>query len=357
MRILLTVLLLTMSTMATADNRSTAIDPLFQDFNHPDAPGAAVMVIQNGKVLYEQAYGLEDLNRKSPCTVETNFRLASLTKQFTAMAILMLVEKQKLSLEDSITKFFPEFPDYGKQITVSQLLSHRSGLIDYEDVIPEGTRIPVSDRNVLNLLRMQNKTYFTPGSEFRYSNGGYALLSLIVEKISGSGFADFLKRNIFQPLGMNGTLAYEAGLSVIPNRAFGYAKEQSGFVFSDQSLTSSVLGDGGIYSSVRDLFQWDQALYSDRLISRSLLDQAFSVHSPTSDMQGSGYGYGWYVGKYQGEDLLWHYGSTCGFSTRIERVPQRKFTVIILTNRRDADEQIAQIARKIEDLILHGGRS
>jgi CubicO group peptidase (beta-lactamase class C family) len=260
----------------------------------------------------------------------------------------MLLEKRKLSLEDPITKFLPEFPEYGKAITIAQLLSHRSGLIDYEDLIPEGTTIPVSDRNVLYLLCKQNKTYFTPGSQFRYSNGGYALLSLIVQAVSGNTFPEFLKQNIFLPLQMNDTLAYEAGTSVIPNRAFGYAKEHESFVPSDQSLTSSVLGDGGIYSSLQDLYKWDQALYTEKLISKNLMQRAFSAVSSTSDMKGSGYGFGWYVTKYHDTDLVWHYGSTCGFSTHIDRFLQHNFTVIILTNRRDAE--ISEISRKIADL-------
>ena len=347
---LLVLLLIATTAMAETDPRSAKIDALFTDFNRADVPGAVLMVIQNGKILKEQGYGLCDLGKKTPCAADTNFRLASLTKEFTAMAILMLAQDKKLSLDDPITKFFPEFPEYGRSITVSELLTHRSGLIDYEDVIPSGTIIPVSDQNVLSLLRKEEKTYFTPGSQFRYSNGGYALLSLIVEVVSGNTFASFLKQNIFAPLQMNGTIAYQAGLSKVSNRAYGYARENNRFVFSDQSLTSSVLGDGGIYSSVRDLFKWDQALYTDKLISKELLQRAFSAHSPTSDMDGSGYGFGWYVGKYHGDDLIWHYGSTCGFTNRIERIPQRKFTVIILTNRRDAE--ISDIGRKIADLYL-----
>jgi CubicO group peptidase (beta-lactamase class C family) len=348
MALLLLIFLLTSNAMA--DSRTTQVDSLFKVFDRPDTPGAAVLIIQNGKILYERGYGLADLERKIPCTTKTNFRLASLTKQFTAMSILMLSQKQKLSLEDPIAKFFPEFPDYGKAITIAHLLSHRSGLIDYEDLIPQGTTIPVSDRNVLSLLCKQNKTYFPPGAEFRYSNGGYALLSLIVQAVSGNTFAEFLKRNIFAPLQMNDTLAYEAGTSAISNRAFGYAQENEKFVFSDQSLTSSVLGDGGIYSSLHDLYQWDQALYTEKLVNQSLRQRAFSAVSPTSDMEGSGYGFGWYVSKYHGSDLVWHYGSTCGFTTHIDRFIPHHFTVIILTNRRDAD--ISDISHKIADLYL-----
>jgi CubicO group peptidase (beta-lactamase class C family) len=346
----LLILLIAANLMSQTDDKLVKIDSFFREFNHPDVPGAAVMVIQNGKILFEKAYGLAELQQKTPCTTRTNFRLASLTKQFTAMSVMMLAEQKKLSLDDRMTKYIPEFPAYGTEITIRELLNHRSGLLDYEDYMPKDLTIPLSDRNVLYILRQQKETYFPPGTQFRYSNTGYAFLSLIVEVVSGNTFADFLKRNIFEPLHMTDTLAYEAGISTIPNRAYGYAKEGAGFQPSDQSLTSSVLGDGGVYSSVDDLYKWDQALYTEKLVSKKMLQQAFTSVPVETDMPGSGYGFGWYVGKYRGTDYIWHYGSTCGFSTRIERFPEKKFTVIILTNRRDA--QISDIGKQIADLYF-----
>jgi CubicO group peptidase (beta-lactamase class C family) len=333
-----------------AEEISVQIDALFKNYNGPDIPGAVVMVVREGKVVYSKGYGLANVEQKIPCTTSTNFRLASVSKQFTATSIFILAERKQLLLDDPITKFFPEFPSYGNEITVRHLLSHRSGLIDYEDVIPDGTTIQLSDRNVLNLVRKQNKTYFAPGSEFRYSNTGYALLSLIVESVSGSPYAEFLKRNIFSPLQMTDTIAYEAGISQIQNRAYGYAMENNRFMPSDQSLTSAVLGDGGIYSSVNDLFKWDQAHYTDKLISQAMLKQAFTVISPTTDVANSGYGFGWYITKYRDTDLIFHRGHTCGFTNLIERYPGKKFTVIILTNRRDAE--MLDLGKRIFDLYF-----
>jgi CubicO group peptidase (beta-lactamase class C family) len=332
-----------------ADMKSK-IDDLFADFNRADAPGASVIAIQNGKVLLAKGYGLANVKEKVPCTPETNFRLASLTKQFTAMSILILAGHKKLSLNESLTDFFPEFPACGKQVTVRHLLGHTSGLIDYEDVIPPGTTIPVLDRDVLRLLLRQEKTYFPPGSKFRYSNSGYSLLSLIVEVRSGMPFAQFLKKNIFQPLKMNSSLAYEQGLSIIPNRAYGYSASGQGFTRTDQSLTSSVLGDGGVYTSVSDLFKWDQALYTTRLVSAKLLKLAFTPGSLPTDFPDSHYGFGWYIGKYRGLKEIWHYGETHGFTTRISRFPEKKFTLVILTNRNDA--KISELPHKITDLYL-----
>jgi CubicO group peptidase (beta-lactamase class C family) len=343
-----TILLSSGNALAVPDSMIPKIDALFADFNRPDAPGASVTVIHDGKVLLAKGYGLADVEEKIPRTPETNFRLASLTKQFTAMSILILAERKKLSLDESLIKFFPEFPFYGKQITVRHLLSHTSGLIDYEDVIPAGTTIPVLDRDVLRLLLKQDKTYSPPGSKFRYSNSGYSLLSLIVEVRSGMPFAQFLKKNIFQPLKMNNSLAYEQGFSIIPNRAYGYSTSGQSFTRTDQSVTSSVLGDGGIYSSVSDLFKWDQALYTTRLVSAKRLKLVFTPGSSPTDFLNSRYGFGWFIGNYRGLKEIWHYGETRGFTTRIARFPEKKFALVILTNRNDA--KISELPHKITDL-------
>ncbi|MEO5802999.1 MAG: serine hydrolase domain-containing protein [Verrucomicrobiota bacterium] len=324
------------------------IDALFAEFDRTNSPGAAVMVIKEGKPVFAKGYGLAILADKILCSTNTNFRLASVTKQFTAMAIMILAERGKLSLEDKMTKFFPEFPDYGKEITIRHLLTHTSGLLDYEEGLPVGTTIPLSDRDVLWILRQQDHLEFSPGKKFQYSNTGYSFLSLIVEVVSGQKFATFLKENIFQPLGMTNSLAYEPGISVVPNRAFGYAKTNDGFEFSDQSLTSAVLGDGGVYSSLADLYKWDQALYTEKLVSRKKLKEAFTALSAQSDIEGSGYGFGWFISKHRGTDRIWHYGSTCGFSTELDRFPEKKITVIILINRRGAKD--AEVSRKIADL-------
>jgi CubicO group peptidase (beta-lactamase class C family) len=335
---------------AIPDIMTSKIDALFADFNRPDAPGASVTVIQNGKVLLAKGYGLANVEEKIPCAPETNFRLASLTKQFTAMSILILAERKKLSLDESLVEFFPESPSYGRQITVRHLLSHTSGLIDYEDVIPAGTTIPVLDRDVLHLLLKQDKTYFPPGSKFRYSNSAYSLLSLIVEVRSGMPFTQFLKKNIFQPLKMNNSLAYEQGFSIVPNRAYGYSASGQSFTRTDQSLTSSVLGDGGIYSSVSDLFKWDQALYTTKLVSAKSLKLAFTSGLLPTDYPNSHYGFGWFIGNYRGLKEIWHYGGSRGFTTRIARFPEKKFTLVILANRNDA--KISDLPHKITDLYL-----
>ena len=366
------------------------IDSLFRDFGHPNAPGATVMVIHNGKSIFAKGYGLANLESKTPCTTNTNFRLASVSKQFTAMAVMKLVEQKKLMLDERLTNFFPDFPAYGGQITVRHLLTHTSGLLAYEDLIPPGTTISVLDQDVLRILientgelpasgfraiswteeeaknqaalqsaqqkttsapAKKQTTYFAPGSQYRYSNTGYALLALIVEVRSGQTFARFLKESIFEPLKMNNTLAYEQGLSVVANRAFGHSQRSNVWQRTDQSLSSAVLGDGGIYSSVTDLFKWDQALYKSKLVSEPMLRVAFSPATPT-DKPGIGYGFGWYITEYRGLKEIFHSGSTIGFRTRLARFPDKNFSVIILANR--ADAKLDELPHKIADLILFG---
>jgi CubicO group peptidase (beta-lactamase class C family) len=334
---------------AGTDTLTPRVDALFQDFNQPGSPGASVIVVKGGKVVLAKGYGLANLEEKTPCATNTNFRLASVTKQFTAMAVMILAERKQLSLEERLTDFFPEFPAYGRQITLRHLLTHTSGLIDYEDIIPKGTELPVLDRDVLRLLMQQDKTYFPPGTKYRYSNSAYALLALIVEARSGNTLAWFLKENIFRPLKMDHTLAYQQGMSVVPNRAYGYSPDASTFKRTDQSLTSSVLGDGGIYSSVADLYQWDQVLYTDKLVSRKMLKLAFTS-GPATEHPDTGYGFGWFVGQYHGVREIWHSGNSLGFTTRIARFPEKKFTVIILANRNEA--KIAEFPHRIADWCL-----
>ena len=304
-----------------------------------DVPGASVLVLRDGSVLVRRAYGYADLEDHVAATPATNYRLASMTKQFTAAAILLLVQDGRVSLDDPIRKWLPELPTSAAPVTVRQLLTHVSGLIDYEDLIPPGTTQQVHDQDVLHLLAAENRTYFPPGSQYRYSDSGYSLLSLIVARASHESFASFLRERIFVPLGMRATVAYEAGISTVTQRAFGYSAQGTGWVRTDQSLTSAVLGDGGIYSSIDDLAKWDAALYDGRLLRATSLEQAFAPSVVTDDPNVR-YGFGWRI---TGQSL-WHSGETLGFRNVIVRFPAHHFTVIILTNRNDPEPYGAALA-------------
>lgn len=329
-------------------DKAARMNALFREYDRPDVPGASVIVIRGGKVLFKKAYGSANLEDKIPSTTSTNYRLASVTKQFTAMALMILAEQEKLSYDNHLTDFFPDFPDYGKAITMRHLLNHTSGLIAYEDVIPPGTTTPLTDQDVLQFMKQQDHTYFAPGSEFRYSNTGYVLLGLIVEKASGNSFPDFLRKNIFEPLGMNRTVLYQRDDHTDRRRAYGYSQEGDAFLRTDQSLTSSTRGDGTVYSSVDDLYKWDQALFTTRLVSAETLKQAFT---PTASVdETTGYGFGWYIENKRGMRMIWHSGNTIGFTLAIHRFPDQKFTVIVQTNRNN--DHLTEIVDKIEDLYL-----
>jgi CubicO group peptidase (beta-lactamase class C family) len=258
----------------------------------------------------------------------TNFRLASLTKQFTAAAILLLAEDGKLTLDDRVRKWLPSLPSAVDSVTITHLLTHTSGIVAYEDVIPRGTKTQLHDADVLRLLESQDSTYLKPGSSYRYSNSAYALLALIVERASGRTFATFLNERVFLPLGMAQTVAYQEGISTVSHRAFGYTMKGGAWTRKDQSITSAVLGDGGIYSSIDDLAKWDAALYDSRLLSDESRRLAFTPHTAT-DRADVKYGFGWRI---TGE-TLWRSGETSGFRNVIVRYPSRRLTVVLLTNR------------------------
>jgi CubicO group peptidase (beta-lactamase class C family) len=293
-------------------------------------PGASLLVVHDGSPVVRRVYGKASLEDAIDTTPATNYRLASVTKQFTAAAILLLVEDGKLALDDRARKWLPSLPSATDSVTVTHLLSHTSGIIDYEDMIPPGATAQLHDADVLHLLESRDSTYFRPGASYRYSNSGYALLALIVERASEKGFATFLQERIFHPLGMTRTVAYEEGTSTVSSRAYGYTMKNGRWTRKDQSITSAVLGDGGIYSSIDDLAKWDAALYDSRLLSDESRRLAFTPHTAT-DKPDVKYGFGWRI---TGE-TLWHSGETSGFRNVIVRYPSRRLTVVILTNRDD----------------------
>ncbi len=305
------------------------IDTLMKRYDG-DVPGASLLIVRDGKTVVRRSYGQSNLEDRIAATPETNYRLASVTKQFTAAAILLLIQDGKLTLDDPLKKWLPSLPSAVDSVSITDLLTHTSGIIDYEDVIPAGTVAQLRDADVLRLLEAQDSVYFKRGASYRYSNSGYALLALIVERASGKSFAAFLRDRIFVPLGMNHTVAYEEGTSTVSNRALGYTMKDGVWTRKDQSTTSAVLGDGGIYSSIDDLAKWDAALYDSRLLSDYSRRLAFTPHTAT-DQTDVKYGFGWQI---TGE-TLWHSGETVGFRNVIVRNPARRLTVVVLTSRDD----------------------
>ena len=325
--------ILMLAACATGDARVERIDTLMQAYEG-DVPGASVLVLRDGKAVVRRAWGLADLEARTPARPSTNYRLASVSKQFTAAAILLLVQDGKIGLDDPVRRWLPALPHATAAVTLRHLLTHTSGVVDYEDLLGEDWQGQILDAGVLRLLERADRTYFAPGSAYRYSNSAYALLSLVVERASGMPYADFLRARIFAPLGMDATLAHVHGGPAVAHRAFGYSRKDGRWQRTDQSTTSAVLGDGGIYSSIDDLAKWDAALYDDRLLDDDSRALAFTAHAKvTGEPYEAGYGFGWRITG----DTLWHSGETIGFRNVIVRWPQQRLTVVVLSNRNDPE--------------------
>jgi CubicO group peptidase (beta-lactamase class C family) len=353
---------------ASAQVTPTQIDSIFSPLKSTTTPGAAVLVVRNGRSVFRRGYGVTDLRTLDPIAAKTNFRLASFTKQFTAACIMLLARDGKLHYDDHLTDFFPEFPVYGKSITVRNLLNHTSGLVDYGELLekqypntpPE--KVPqILDAGVLKLMEQQASGKFAPGTQWEYSNSGYAVLAMIVEKVSGKSFGEFLHERIFVPLKMKTTLAYEKGKNEVPHRAYGHTKEKDVWQQTDQSPTSAVLGDGGIYSSLDDLAKWDRALREHTLLTEAEMQPALTPVQPTAGPAKSedgtpiSYGFGWFLDPYhdhqnQAHRRMSHDGGTIGFRTTIQRFPTDNLTVIVLANRADINPE--ELALKVADLYL-----
>lgn len=327
------------------------IDAMMTDYAG-NGPGAALLVVRDGTALVRKGYGLADVEHATPVTPTTRFRLASVSKQFTAAAIVLLAQDGALSLDDPLRKWLPSLPPATGAITLHHLLTHTSGLIDYEDVMPEMIDGQLADADVLRLLESQDRLYFAPGSDYRYSNSAYVLLGLVVAKASGRDFPAFLRERIFLPLGMDGAVAFVDGASTVADRAYGYRAVDGAWVRSDQSPTSATLGDGGIYASIDELAKWDAALHDDRLFTDASRRLLFSAHTPTDETDVDAYGYGWRLHETALGPLQWHSGETIGFRNVIMRWPRQRLTVIVLGNR-DAPEPYA-LARRIATQFLEG---
>jgi CubicO group peptidase (beta-lactamase class C family) len=362
-------LALPLMVMGGAESRGSVmkqVDTLFSGLISDQEPGAAVLVVKDGAVVLERGYGVTDLRTKRRIDARTNFRLASVTKQFTAAAVMLLVRDGKIRYEDSLIDAFPGFPEYGRAITIGHLLNHTSGLPDYEDLMsPADPTLPmeqvqIRDAGVLELLKKQNSGKFAPGASWAYSNSGYVLLGLVVEKASGRPFAEFLRERIFVPLKMTGTIAYEHGKNDVLYRAFGHSREGVGWRETDQSPTSATLGDGGLYSSLSDLLRWDGALRRHTLLNEPEMRVALTPvrvlagHPIEPDGAPADYGFGWFLNPWNGHARMWHYGETSGFRTAIHRFIDDGLTVIVLCNRTDLDA--SALALKAAEFYLEVSR-
>jgi CubicO group peptidase (beta-lactamase class C family) len=328
------------------------IDAVFANMNAPQHPGAALLVIDHDEIVYKKCYGLADLEAQRPVTPDTSFYLASISKQFTAMAIMLLAEEGRLSYEDRLPAFFPQLPSWASEISIRHLLHQTSGLAEYGELFSSATPIPewtrdvngVTNEAVLERAAGLAGLEFPVGTQYAYSGIGYVLLAMIVAVVSGQSFADFLKAKLFNPLGMKHTVAYDQSRPARYHLAHGYLPKQDHFERWDYPMLT--VGDGGLFSTLDDLFLWDQALNTERLVPKAALELAF-ISGTTNDGTPVNYGFGWYTNvdaflndteRAQllalGSDLRYvaHGGSCVAYFNYMIRLLDTQRTIIVLTN-------------------------
>lgn len=324
-----------------------AIAPSFQ----AGAPGATVIVVKDGKTILRRAYGMADAGKGIAMRPDMVLRLASITKQFTAAAILLLAEEGKLSLDDDITRHLPDYPARGKRITIEHLLTHTSGIVSFTSK-PAAEGRSQQDLSVAQLIDSfkDDPLDFAPGSEFRYNNSGYVLLGAIIEKVSGTGYADFLAQRIFVPLGMKDT-AYEGHARRTAPVAAGHSRGEKGYDYAAPLSMSQPYAAGALVSTVDDLARWDAAISSGRLLTPASWQRAFTSWRLAGGKP-TGYGYGWEVGKVQGETMVGHGGAINGFTGFALRLPERKVYVAVLSNSDSGPANLQLVARKAAAIAL-----
>ena len=342
-----------MAQSAGASGKDLAIvinDTLTQTYK-PSEPGASVVVVKDGKVIFRKGYGMANLELGVPVEPDMIFRLGSVTKQFTAVAILILAEQGKLSLDDEITKFLPDYPAKTQRVTVEQLLTHTSGIKSYTS-LPEWLLIWRKDTELNDLIGLfkDKPSDFAPGERWSYNNSGYVLLGAIIEKVSGQSYQDFVEKNIFQRLGMAHSF-YDNTARVIPRRVTGYSKGKDGYINAPYLSMTQPHAAGALVSSVDDLALWDAALYTDKLVKQETLKRAWTPAKLTNGKP-THYGFGWAINSYEGHTVIEHGGGINGFSTYALRMPEDRVFVAVLTNKDSGGPGPARVVLKIAALTV-----
>lgn len=329
-----------------------SLDSLFKSYYSKGSPGAAIVIELRGKVIFEQGYGLANISDGRMIDHATHFNIGSLTKQFTAYSILKLELEKRLSLTDKLSQYFPGLdPSIGEKVTIRELLTHSSGIRDHYEFTDTFLVKHATDKDVLEAVRKQHSTLFEPGSQYRYSNTAFCLLGLIIEKASGLYYADYLQKNIFDPLSMNHTKVFSMDM-LVSNRALGYDADSSRQYFrildASQAIFFSTEADGGIYTSLDDYLRWFHALQSGTILDPALVQKLRSAQFPIDPAGRLSYGYGWFVSTLDSVKSVYHTGSNGGFRAIVFTRPEVNDAIVIFSNRDDIDlekmlEQINQI--------------
>lgn len=328
------------------------VDAIFAPWDKPGSPGAALAVIHDGRIVYERGYGRANLEHEVAITPETVFYVGSVSKQFAAAAVALLARQGALSLDDDVRRHVPELPDYGRPITLRNLIHHTSGLRDYlalRDIAGESPDAVFDDRDVLALLTRQQALNFPPGSQHLYSNSGYFLLSVVVRRVAGKSLRQFAAENIFLPLGMKTAQFRDDHRMLIPQRADGYAPLPRGEGFRLSNPNFDVVGAGGVFMTVRDFLAWDENFHAPKVGDAAFITQLLTP-GKLSDGQVLAYAFGLMVGTFRGQPIVEHSGAYGGFRAHVLRFPAQRFSVACFTNL--ATMEPGQLARRVATLYI-----
>jgi CubicO group peptidase (beta-lactamase class C family) len=327
------------------------IDDVFAPYQHADAPGCALGVYQRGAITYARGYGAANLEFRAPITPGTPFIMGSVSKQFTAGAIALLVEEGRLSLDDDVRRYVPELPDYGARITIDHLVHHTSGLRDFWALTLTSGRRPDDGYTVDDVLRLairQRHLDFPPGTAYEYSNTGYVLLGLVVQRVAGMSLRAFAAARIFGPLGMTHTQYHDDHTEPVPGRADAYRRRPDGGWAID-IWDNDIVGQGGLMTTVDDLVRWDENFYSGKVGGPGFLARQLQ-QGRLSDGSTIPYAFGLTVGSYRGLPMVEHGGSTGGYRTVLTRFPATHTSVAIMCN--EADANPVALAHRVADVVL-----
>lgn len=344
------LLAITSSAQITADQKAK-IDTLFKDAN-TSTPGAAIGVIKDGKLIYANGYGMADLEHDVKLSPRSVFYMASVSKQFVTMAILLLEEQGKLDLDDEVQKYLPDFPRYDAPLTIRNFIHHTSGLRDnltLWNLAGKDIYDHVDKQAIYEMIKRQRELNFTPGEKYLYSNSCYFMLAMMIEKISGMSIREFAEKNMFGPLGMKNTHFHDDQYHIVKNRVFSYAPSKNGF--RNLIMRYDLVGSGGLYSNVEDMLLWDQNFYNNKLGKGTPdLITKMNQDGKLNDGKSAGYAFGVQNGSYKGLKTVSHGGSLAGYRTHYVRFPDQKFSVVVLGN--SANFLSGPNAYKIADIMM-----
>jgi len=328
------------------------VEALFEHFNEGTQPGAAALVIKDGEIVFLKGFGYADIESGARISADSSFRLASVSKQFTTTAIAVLAQEGKLGFDDLLTVHIPELDDW-PGVTVRHLMEHTSGIPDYyengyyDDYNHDGPMAKMSD--LVDIMTLYPDADFSPGEKYVYNNAAYELLAIIVERASGISFSEFVKEKVFTPAGMTTATTFSSSRPDIPSRVIGYSKTDSGYELDDYDAFNDMLGDGGVYATLKDFIAWDKSLYANSVVTAETLAEMYAS-AQLNNGESTDYGLGWSVGAFRGHQRVGHGGSWVGFRTHIARYPEEKLTVVVLTNR--ADGNPGSYANRVAEIFL-----